>query len=948
MAEENGRSARIAESAAWMPATASNAVSSRPLQLGAAANLLHGLRPEWMDDTGTTCPFLSPPRQPFVTFDLDVTPSEAASWCGPTLSVHDQVEDLIDAIFEYRVLPFQADSGPFRLPASALMLRPEDRVATLDALSRRLGLELSSGDGGGYLLLRLRRETGDFMHEAERGGVGRFIQIKNYWTREGRHAMGRLRTGERVFDGPAREAIVTARQAERYLEYCYEFGTHFVSRVTVGDLILQAFACRPLRYRQMKETFTREANGIRAAGALALSLGFFLGPEWVSERGAIVSSSHDPALARTLAAGAWHDTASRQGDSILAPFAGHPKVLQTLLMRFSRIAPISIAFTPQSSFMEVFRSGVWARILKGALLQRYGTRIRLPLREQFSFPDRVRVPKEFALPGTSLQTEDGFTAFGLTFELGQRSSIAGKRVAVCAYRAAFRPEAGTLPLLALGDEALAGYEFVTGEMHGGLFVSNRDGSRRETLYEGFRFVTEREPGADGGRRVALRGDLQKPSAELLSRMSGPVRCSLEFAETLLLYWSSSRPEDASFVRGYLEWLAAMTAGREEWQALRVRLLYLARVAGWLAPQAAPIDTDRAGALVGELAGITQAVAGLATQEAPLSRQLLACGRQDLHADRVTGTAPAPATFLLESVADALGQAADRANAVCEALRLDGVGALPLVAGSADPLGKPLEAACARVVQATEAILGSEFKGEAPSLARTILATISTLLSPEPTGPWPPRLRAGDTPLARFWQLVAKIQNAWAATDAVELLGSPEESRALERAEALLDALEGPVAIPTERDWQELAALVTALLDSSMKQTATDDLKSALLSLSTAGVWLQTRAQRAQRLLDRAGLSRERASRESRIGAPVTGSAANQFICEKGRLLKAIVRLEQHLNAGLLSVGLTPAVPPAEWDLPALTRSLARQVQSWERHHQDKSVTGSPRLNASDT
>jgi hypothetical protein len=732
------------------------------MQLGAAANLLLGLRPEWTSASGG--PWLAPPRQAFVLYDVEV-PARAA-WQQPSLSLHDGVEDLLDAVFDFRVLPFQADRVPFRIPASALLQR--------GSLSERFGIELSPDTR--YLLVKMRREDAAFVHEGARRGAGRPIQIKTYWTDEGRHAMGRLRTGERIFRGAAREAVVTVRQAQRYLDYCYEFGTHFVSRIVAGDVIVQVFACEPSRYRQIRKTLLREAGATSVSGPFARSFDMFTRPEWITARGRIFSAGGDAELA--------------VADSILA--------IDPASLPVRHVAPVTIELTPQSAFMEVFRAGVFRRLAGGALLQKYGSRIQLP-----SSRTELRVPEEFTFPSTARRTDDSLTAFSIL--LHDTPPIAEKHVAICSYLTSPRAIDGVLPALVLSDEAFDTCELVTREVEGGLFVTNQDGSRRQTLFEGLRFA--------GDARVELHGDPETPSRDV-----GPeARRTIDYAETLLRRPSSTR-EEVIFARGYLEWLAAILTPD------RGRLLYLARVAGPWAREEVAIDAAEATAIAG-------AVVHLAIETK--------------HVMKTDGVA-APLVARLRDVADR-------------------VGVMLHVAEPSVVFGQEVAAARARVLRAAEKA------GE---------QAIMDMLSSKPR-----RLAdvyEGDAPICRFSQLVFKIGNSLAATDAVELLAGGS----WQRAESLLASLEAPVALPTQRDWEALADVAPG----------DDELRRALRSLSIAGPWLESRMRRAQRQLDQNAID-----------------TSDDLIAAKWRLIKALAQLEHHLDA----------TPAAKLDLSALAQSLAR-------------------------
>lgn len=354
-------------------------MSPQRLQLGVAVNLLQGLKPTYCCN-GAESPLPLAPHQPFVPQEPGEEDAEAP-WQGPRLSLHEDVDGLVDALFHYHALPFQIDAGlPFRLPTSALMLRRETRQQALAQLALLLGLELRPGDG--YLLLSVRREVGNFQHEAERGGIARFLAIKDYWTREGRHSMARLRPGERTFPGAETAgkapASISVLQAQRYLDYFQESGTHFVSRIVFGQALFQVFRCRPKRRLLLADTLRRESGGAQEIGLpLLIGLRPLLETEFVDARGAIFSACHDPELQAAQRDGAFSDPAGK-AESLLRPFLQSPVVARDLLARLRETGPIRLSLTPQTSLMENFRAVTAAQILKGALLQQFGKTISLP------------------------------------------------------------------------------------------------------------------------------------------------------------------------------------------------------------------------------------------------------------------------------------------------------------------------------------------------------------------------------------------------------------------------------------------------------------------------------------------------------------------------------------------------------------------------------------------
>lgn len=565
------------------------------IRLGEAVNLLHGLDPDWADSMNGTRPFVMPPRAPFNTSDTDVKQDSTAEWSEPTLSLHDTLEDLLDAIFEYRVLPFPADHGVFRLPASTLILNADDRGQVLAKLSDQLGIDLTAPDCRGFMLLKMSRVVGGIRHELAEGGTSRAIQIKNYWTPEGRNAMGRLRVSEKLHDGPARDAIVTARQAARYVEYFYDLGTHYVSRIQFGELMLQVLACQPARYQALKQLLIHEANSTCVRGDLVSGFRNFMSSDWIQSYGRIINASGDVALTKSLQDGLWNDPMFAKGDSLLAPLSLQKSARRTFYRQFACTVPISIEFSPQHSLMEVFRAAAWQRILKVSLLQRYvtGIQVTLPSRR---FPDCAKhfsAAPEFsaiASPTTVLVQErlkssdlqwinssvvQQFNVCCLALEFdGQPLLLPGQHVIICAFQTTARSENGKIPIVTLEDSAFESFEFITRDMHGALFVTNRDGSRVETIADGLRLACERTAGQRHQVRVVVRGNLSVPKTESLPDLIGTMGTLLDTAGAMLLSHVCMVEQTRSAGRQYLEWLTTILTGHDQFQEMHAQILDL--------------------------------------------------------------------------------------------------------------------------------------------------------------------------------------------------------------------------------------------------------------------------------------------------------------------------------------------------------------------------------------
>jgi hypothetical protein len=342
------------------------------LRLGEAVNILDGLTPGWHGRGKSTRVFAALPYAPLVTFPLDQPPALGA-WEPPRVTLHDNLDALADALFDYRVIASRSDQGQRPLPPSTLMLGGVPTLSVAGAIGDLLGIDLARPDIGGFVLLEVRRNDADLRHDVERGGVGLRIRIDRYWTRLGRHAMARLRwTWESADADRKRNAFVTARQALRYLDYFYDYGTHFVARVGLGQRLFQVLACRADRYRFLADFWRREAGAAPAAGPLAVSFIPFTGPDWMCARGAVTSVGDEPELVRFAQAGSWRTDEPESADILLTPFAKSPRAAAALLARLQGSAATRVELMSQGYLMGEARVQAWQQVLNGALLQRYG------------------------------------------------------------------------------------------------------------------------------------------------------------------------------------------------------------------------------------------------------------------------------------------------------------------------------------------------------------------------------------------------------------------------------------------------------------------------------------------------------------------------------------------------------------------------------------------------
>ena len=106
------------------------------IKIGNTANLLFGFQPAW-DPTGSvTSPFFEPATSPLADQNTTSTPNSNTYWTGtPLITLHDNPESLLSAIFEYEVLPLNL-SEKIDVPSGPLALGDADGDQARTAIQR--------------------------------------------------------------------------------------------------------------------------------------------------------------------------------------------------------------------------------------------------------------------------------------------------------------------------------------------------------------------------------------------------------------------------------------------------------------------------------------------------------------------------------------------------------------------------------------------------------------------------------------------------------------------------------------------------------------------------------------------------------------------------------------------------------------------------------------------
>jgi hypothetical protein len=500
------------------------------VRLGEAVTLLQGSRG---DRFGLAALHLAP-QQPLRLFATDPPPA-ASAWQPLTASIVRHPDDLIDQLWACHVVPHRHEEPGFDVRASRLV-DDHAQARRRALLATRLGIPLVQGRS--YLLLAVARHDGRREHEVIAEPPRRFFDRRHHLDPAWRRASARLRPGRRVRDGAWHDAVVTADEAQDYVDAFYSFGTHFVSAMETGDQLVQLAILKPESARWI-DAYWHQVNGGRPVhGVAAMPFAAFLTADHAEVVSPIVSLAEDPHLPHSLASGAWVDPASLSGISLAAPFRSAPQHAADLLGGFTAQTLTRGELSPLSRFMEFYRATNFERSLRGALIQRWAERVAIPVR---------RSPQ-----AKFLKASPATTRVGDTVTLGaDRDDV---MLARCVIAAAHSDHA---PLIRRPDAVFDQPPFACRIMSGIAILQDMSGTRRDTLIDGLRFTTG-QAAEDGATRVRIKADLHHlPPLQLPDLAPDIVDACLDLSAKLSM---PSTDNDARHeARVFADWLSDMLA-----------------------------------------------------------------------------------------------------------------------------------------------------------------------------------------------------------------------------------------------------------------------------------------------------------------------------------------------------------------------------------------------------
>ncbi|MBO4269846.1 hypothetical protein [Microbispora triticiradicis] len=591
-----------------------------PIRLGSAANLLYGYRPRHADPADP--PFFAPPNQPTELLDPVIQPPPDVSWSLPLLTLHEDAPSLISRLCDYRVrVP---EDGTASVPAGPLVLNDADSDQVHRDLGEHLGVDLDRGFC--FLLVRLRRSTGTSVHDviARPGHRNR----EEYLTDEARMALEKLPHELRYHraTGKRRRRNLRHSEAQDYLDSFYAYGTHFVSGIDHGELIYQVFAYEPDDFAELAAAFAYDADsGGEVSGPAALSYRYYttaVSTEtgrrygYVSQQGHIRAASDDPRIDETVRSGAWADERYEVPASIFTAYSAHMGEQPEFLRQFDREVPIGFELTQLSELIpnrEPAWARCWDRFYRGAMLQKHGDAVRLPVLSKPKYDwatlypqvtdgwlstlatPTVDICQERAdLSGVELANPGDVTSFTLMSHVlvsAGRVAVPGARVRILSHIIDTSSQAD-LPVLSMKREALDSLVLCCGRMYGALRLDAVDDHVHHVVLDGYRFTTRGVDPETGRTKISMAADVfAVPEPATVAELTTSLQFSLVAAESML-YSRGARSEIVrKLSRDELEWIARLVpadSSDEELLAVRTQARYLARVAQELQTEGAAV------------------------------------------------------------------------------------------------------------------------------------------------------------------------------------------------------------------------------------------------------------------------------------------------------------------------------------------------------------------------
>ncbi|HSQ51383.1 MAG TPA: hypothetical protein VLL94_08960, partial [Nitrospiraceae bacterium] len=652
--------------------------------------------------------------------------------------------------------------------------------------------------------------------------------------------------------------------------------------------MFQVFAYAADEFTELRNAFTRASGIGKLTGFDALSFQYYTTPlttdtgvkhGYASATGTIGILSGDAKLAATLQNGDWADP-SIGGNSIFAAFS-KPLGGSTFLGQFTEVVATGFDLMPLAALLDPVTlapvAALLQRVFNGAALQKYGSSVQVALTglTQANWP--VIFPETsdswlstIATPNIDVYQERvdlskiqlinasaviNFTVFSHVLQPGAAPvAIPGDHPTIISHIIDTGVSA-TVPVLQFTPAGFDNLRLNCGDMYGALIL--QDGTRHRTALDGLVFDDATVDTGTGRLQVALVSDLHTaPGEDVALRVSDSMEFSLASAESLLYSRGSNADAVRELMRDYLEWLASFipdSSADPDLNEIRVRALYLARVARTLAVEGLPVPYLTYSAYSPMVEGAVSLAKQLNTEILDFQRQI---GIQRLaelasqNADAINANIKATGSLLTKyfgvaaqnqrDMASFYGQIVDQKQKEFDQSITD-----------IDKLQTLVDDQETATEQAADAFRSAVARFEENEIAKAVFTIATDLFALGTSLALPADAIVAVKALGETFQKVQKVVNILTALSKL-ITDIKTEVTTLQGISRALANLQSEVELPSSREWQEF--LIN--FDASLATIPTDlagpkaNLSAAFRILALRGqALLEARSKQRQILMD---------------------------------------------------------------------------------------------------
>lgn len=534
------------------------------------------------------------------------------TWSYPQITLHRDALSLLDELVPCHVQQPPSENGAPAIKSGALLCGGKNGKAPLTELSDTIGVDLANTDLC-YALVKLTRiddtdthasaAHGILVHARPRKPDPEYGICRNFTSAAARMP----HVGHSQLEDAGR---LTTERATIVLDSFEEFGTHYVSAVTLGDVILQVFAYPADKFQRIEKAYANPQNPLAGPGAedfAQFTTDKKSGPYgFVAQYGRLLNLSNSSTFNTAVEGGQWLDRLWSQRNSIFSPFnADSDLFLGKLQEDYTDQVVIDVQLAGLSVMIEQKRSSVWQQVFKGAMVQKYRDTIapNFTVQDQRDFSamlpdDQKRVVSHIATPHVNVyktridlqgmqfvaaREVHDLTVFANVLSAGAEQvgvELPGQRVRLFAQIMDMRNHGDSLnrgySLITVDDSAFDTLQIACDEFLGALALQSRSKDCFNVIVGGLKFALR-----DGYPVVA--GDVRTvPPPDALPDLTDSLQYSMVFSEAVMSDQSSREAEDVrNLVRNYLNWLARFVPANHDdpaLVALRVRATALASYA----------------------------------------------------------------------------------------------------------------------------------------------------------------------------------------------------------------------------------------------------------------------------------------------------------------------------------------------------------------------------------